>query len=79
MINSFLSIGWGGKGPVGRESFFFFFPNFIFYKIECTGGGGGIKIYENMEEKKKEFQSALFSPLERWTGNNFSIKGGPMT
>ena len=23
----------------GRDFFFFFFPNFIFYKLECTGGG----------------------------------------
>ena len=26
--------------------------------------------------KKKKFQSALFSPLRRWTGNNFSLEGG---
>ena len=25
---------------------------------------------------KKKFQSALFSPLGRWAGNNFSFKGG---
>ena len=24
----------------------------------------------------KKFQSALFSPLGRWTGNNFLFKGG---
>ena len=39
----------------------FYFPNFIFYKLECTGGKGKRK-YENMKEKKKiiKFQSALF-------------------
>ena len=26
--------------------------------------------------KKKKFQSALFSQLGRWTGNNFLFKGG---
>ena len=26
--------------------------------------------------KKKEFQSALFSPIGWWTGNNFIVKGG---
>ena len=25
---------------------------------------------------KKKYQSALFSPLGRWTGNNFSFKVG---
>ena len=25
---------------------------------------------------KKKLQSALFSPLGRWTGNNFLFKGG---
>ena len=32
-----------------------------------------------MKEKKKEkkkFQSALISPLGRWTGNTFLFKGG---
>ena len=37
MINSFLSTGWGKKGPVGRSGFFLFFPNLFFYKLECTG------------------------------------------
>ena len=30
--------GWGEKMPVGRSGFFFFFPNFNFLKLECTGG-----------------------------------------
>ena len=32
-----------GKKTASREVgifFFFFFPNFMFYKLECTGGGG---------------------------------------
>ena len=28
------------------------------------------------KKKKKEFQSALFSPLGLWTGNIFLFKGG---
>ena len=27
---------------------------------------------------KKKVQLALFSPLARWTGNNFLFEGGPM-
>ena len=39
----------------GRESSFFFFPNFIFYKLECTGGGeskGFFFFGENRNKKK---------------------------
>ena len=40
--------------------------------------GKGKKQKRKFEEnlKKKKFQSALFSPLGRWTGNNFLFKGG---
>ena len=36
-----------GKEKASREVGNLFFPNFIFYKLECTGRGGG-------EVKKKE-------------------------
>ena len=34
-----------------------FFPNIIFHQLECTGGGGGVKIYffENMKKKSWPF------------------------
>ena len=35
--NRFLWAWWGEKMPVGRSGFFFF-PNFNFFKLECTGG-----------------------------------------
>ena len=35
-------------------------------------GESQIFVVENM--KKKKFQSSLFSPLERWTGNNFLFR-----
>ena len=64
-----------GKKTASREVgiFFFFFLISFFYKLECTGEKGKIS-FENM--KKKKFQSALFSPLGRRTGNNFLFKGG---
>ena len=39
-----------GKKEASREvwNFFFFFPNLIFYELECTVGGGGAK-----KKKKK--------------------------
>ena len=37
--NSFLCAGWAKKSSVGRSEFFFF-PNSIFYKLECKGGKG---------------------------------------
>ena len=46
-----------GKKKASREVgnlFFFFFPNFVFYKLECTGGGGGVK--KKMKMGKKKFQ-----------------------
>ena len=36
---------------VGNLSFLFFLPNFIFYKLECTGGKRKKKI-ENKKKKK---------------------------
>ena len=59
--------GGGGGGQSGGRDFFFF-PNFIFYKLECKVG--------RSIKKKKKFQSALFSPHGRWTGNDFLFKGG---
>ena len=55
-----------------------FFPLISFFinknvqreKVKKIWGGEGIL--------KKEFQSALFSPLGWWTGNNFLFKGGLM-
>ena len=38
----FLSAEWPQKRPLGRADFFF--PNFIFYKLECTGGNGKKKM-----------------------------------
>ena len=72
MNNRFLSTGSAKKRPVGRSGFSF--PNFFLYKLECTGGGVKKISFENMKTKK--FQSALFSPLWRWTGNNSLFKGG---
>ena len=57
----------------GRD--FFFFPNFIFYRLEYTGGKSK-KINIFFPKKKKKFQSALFSPPGRWTGNHFLFKAG---
>ena len=36
-----------GQKNASRESFFFFFPNFIFHKLECTGG-------KSKKKKKKK-------------------------
>ena len=44
--NRFLWAGWAKKKPVGRSGIFFA-PNFIFYKLECTGG-------ESKKKKKKK-------------------------
>ena len=55
--------------PVGGQDFFFFPIFFFFYKLECTGG-------EKKKKKFLKFQSALFSPPGRWTGNNYLFKGG---
>ena len=33
----------GGKKASWEVGNLFFFPNFIFYKLECTGGGGEVK------------------------------------
>ena len=41
------------------------------FPVCVCGGGGG--------DMKKKSHSALFSPLGRWTGNNFLYKGGLMT
>ena len=73
MNNRFLSTGSEKKRQVGRPGFFYFFPNLFFYKLECTERGRKKK-FENL--KKKKFQSALFSPLGRWTENNSLSKGG---
>ena len=65
--------------PGGPKSFFYFFPNFFFYKVEYTGGKvkkKKMKLKLKLKYEKKEFQSALFNPLGRWTGNNFLFKGG---
>ena len=45
------------------------------------GGGGGLKKRRKYDKKKKEEEVpvALFSPLGRWTGNNFLFKGGLMS
>ena len=32
---------WVGKKTASREAGNFFFPDFIFINLECTGGGGG--------------------------------------
>ena len=66
----------GKKKPVGRSGIFFF-SNFIFYKLECTGGKREKK--KNLKIGKKKFQSALFSPPGRWTGNDFLFEDGLMT
>ena len=74
---SFLLPGGKKKLPVGRSGIFCFSSSFIFYKLECTWGEVKKK-NKNENMKKKKFQLALFSPLGRWTGNNFLFKGGPM-
>ena len=45
-----------GKNKDSREvgNLFLFFPNFIFYKLECTGGGGGSKKNFFFENRKKK-------------------------
>ena len=50
-------------------------------KLECTGGGGGGSknnkyIYLLKMGGGGESQSALFSPLGRWTGNDFLFEDG---
>ena len=50
-----------------------FFPNFIFYKLECTGGnrGGG-----ELKDEKKKFYLQVLDPVGRWTGNTFLFEDG---
>ena len=74
--------------PIGRLGFFFFFffSDFIvFINWNVQGGGVFFLKYEKNKNwkggggviwKKKEFQSAHFSPPGWWTGNNFLFKGG---
>ena len=65
-----------GKKTASREvGNYFFPPNFIFYKLECTGGKDN-KFFFFFEIRKKKLQSALFGTPCRWTGNNFFFEGG---
>ena len=66
-------VGRVGKKAASRSvGNFLFFPNFLFHKLECMGEKGGtFFFFLNMKKK-----SALFSPLGRWTGNNFSFLDG---
>ena len=57
-LNSCLSkksfpVGWVGEKTASREvGIFFFFPNFNFFKLECTGGKvKNKKIFEKMKKK----------------------------
>ena len=71
-------VGRVGKKKASREVgnlFSFFSPNFIFYKLEHSGGK--VKKKKDFENRKK-FQYALFSPPGRWTGNNFLFEDGLM-
>ena len=51
-----------------------FFHFLIFHWLECTEKIEGKETFSNI--MKKKFQSGLFSPLGRWTRNNFLFKGG---
>ena len=44
--------------PVGRSGFFFFFPNFNFLKLECTGGK--VKKKKILEKMKKKVSVGPF-------------------
>ena len=59
----------GKKRANWEVGIFFPFLFFLFHRQGCTEKKF-FKLY------KKKFQSALFSPLRRWTGNNFLFKGG---
>ena len=69
-------VGRVGKKNASREvGIFFFFPNLIFFKLECTGG----KVKKNCFEKmKKRVPVGPFSPPGRWTGNDFLFEDGLM-
>ena len=72
--------------PVGRVGiiyasrevgiFFFLISFFVYTRMYWGGGSKKNILFENM---KKIFQSALFSPIGRWTGNYILLKGGPRT
>ena len=50
-IVSCVPVGQKKSQSGGRESFFFF-PNFIFYKLECTGGKVKKKYFFDNRKKK---------------------------
>ena len=64
-------------GRVGKKNSWkvgiFFFSNFFFFKLECTGGEVKKKLFEKM---KKKVLSAVLDPPGRYTGNYFLFKGG---
>ena len=73
MINRFLSTAWAKKKPVGRSGFFnlIFFTFFIGYDVLII-----LRKKTHSKFMKNIIQSGLFSPLGRWTGNNYLFKGG---
>ena len=56
----------------GRD--FFFFLHFSMTELDVLTKLRKKKLFKKI--MKKKFQSALFSPLGQWTGNNFSFKVG---
>ena len=76
MKNRFLSAGCPTNNPVGRSEFF---SSDFQFSIDCniyTEDIRGKKLF--FLKKHEKFQSALFSPVGRSTGNNFLFKGGLM-
>ena len=59
-----FSVGRVGNKTASREVgiFFFFFPNFNFFKLGCTGGGGdgGVKKKKKLEKMGKKSSSRPF-------------------
>ena len=54
----------GKKKPVGRSGIFSF-PNFIIYKLECTGGKGKKKKKNENRRKKSSSRPFLAHPAGR--------------